>query len=128
MTNYLLSPMDHELRERVKTACTYVGVHPNCVDDVWYGWLMMFEFPNGLIATVVYSTISQGLEVGVRRGDYLVEVHVNLNVDEVFERLIEIMERPQPPSAFGHFPQIEEHDLGEERPDLGEEKTEVDDV
>lgn len=87
------------MSEMVKTAlsaeamellrwCVQAGPHPQ--ED---GWLMIFQFENGLKATVAYGPRSNGLSVGVMNGDALVEVSDWLYGWEAVQKLIEVMGR-----------------------------------
>ena len=66
--------------------CVQAGPHPH--ED---GWLMIFQFENGLQATVAYGPHSNGLSIGVMDGDTLVQVWDWLDGWEVVERLIDVM-------------------------------------
>jgi len=68
--------------------CVEMGAHPN--ED---GWFMLFKFPNGLTATVVWTLESDGLEVGVRDGDWLVDVIPSLNGEDAVMALRSVMLR-----------------------------------
>ena len=68
--------------------CVDYGPHPN--QD---GWCMLFRFPNGLNATVVWGVWTRGIEVGVRDGDWLVDVFEDLSGADVVGTLFEIMKR-----------------------------------
>jgi hypothetical protein len=70
--------------------CVFFGEHPlNWVD----GMLMLFEFPNGLICSVIQRRCAIGMEVGVRDDVWLYEVVEKLSGDEVREKLVQVMER-----------------------------------
>lgn len=68
--------------------CVEMGAHPN--ED---GWFMLFKFPNGLTATVVWTLESDGIEVGVRAGDWLVDVIPSLSGEDVVKALRNVMLR-----------------------------------
>lgn len=72
--------------------CVQAGPHPgpHPSDD---GWLMVFEFENGLQATVAYGSNSNGLSVGVKNGESTVESWDWLEAWEVVARLVEVKER-----------------------------------
>lgn len=57
------------------------------------GWFLLFEFPNGLSASVAYGWETVGYQVGVMDGEWLVEVVTGLEGGAVLGRLVEIMER-----------------------------------
>jgi hypothetical protein len=69
--------------------CVAAGRHPN-EDD---GWYMLFQFPNGLTATVAWTLNTNGIEVGVRNGEWLVDVFDDLSGDEIRAALVEVMKR-----------------------------------
>jgi hypothetical protein len=69
--------------------CVEMGAHPN--EDE--GWFMLFKFPNGLTATVAWTLQTDGIEVGVRNGEWLVDVIPNLSGDEIRAALEEVMKR-----------------------------------
>jgi hypothetical protein len=75
-------------REQILGWCVDAGAHPN--ED---GWFMLFRFPNGLTATVAWTLQTDGIEVGVRNGDWLVDVIPNLSGDEIRAALEEVMRR-----------------------------------
>jgi hypothetical protein len=81
---------EHNLgEERILKWCVAAGRHPN--EDE--GWFMLFKFPNGLTATVAWTLQTDGIEVGVRCGDWLVDVIPNLSGDEIRAALEEVMKR-----------------------------------
>jgi hypothetical protein len=78
-----------EEKEQILGWCVDAGAHPN--EDE--GWFMLFKFPNGLTATVAWTLQTDGIEVGVRSGDWLVDVIPNLSGDEIRAALEEVMRR-----------------------------------
>jgi hypothetical protein len=74
---------------KILSWCVAAGAHPN--EDE--GWFMLFKFPNGLTATVAWTLQTDGIEVGVRNGDWLVDVIPNLSGDEIRAALEEVMRR-----------------------------------
>jgi hypothetical protein len=75
--------------KRLLKWCVAAGRHPN--EDE--GWFMLFKFPNGLTATVAWTLQTDGIEVGVRSGEWLVDVIPNLSGDEIRAALEEVMRR-----------------------------------
>jgi hypothetical protein len=73
---------------KILSWCVDMGSHPN-----EEGWFMLFKFPNGLTATVAWTLQTDGIEVGVRNGDWLVDVIPNLSGDEIRAALEEVMRR-----------------------------------
>lgn len=59
------------------------------------GWFLLFEFPNALSASVVHGPETDGYQVGVMRGEWLVDVVTGLRAGEVLGRLVEVMERSE---------------------------------
>ena len=75
-------------REQILHWCVGGGTHPN--ED---GWFLLFKFPNGLTATVVWTLESDGIEVGVRDGDWLIDVIPRLSGEDVVKALRSVMLR-----------------------------------
>lgn len=74
--------------EKLLVWCVDMGMHPN--ED---GWFLLFEFPNGLKATVVWTLESVGIEVGVVNGEWLVDVIEDLSGEDVLKALRSVMLR-----------------------------------
>lgn len=84
-----------EIFEKLMKFCVYGGTHPNIE-----GWILTFQFPNQYVANVAQTIDTNGIEVSVRLGEWLIEHYEDLNGDEVFERLVEVMDRTYlPPSS-----------------------------
>ena len=79
-----LSPMLEELKKWFVEG----GEHPQCD-----GWYLKFVFPNQLKVTVIYTTTSNGIEIGVRNLVGLFEVIEDVDPRNVIDILLEIMQR-----------------------------------
>jgi hypothetical protein len=68
--------------------CVYMGPHPR-----EEGVLMLFRFPNGLQASVVWTAWTKGIEVGVMSGEWLIDVIEDLSGEDVRAALEGVMQR-----------------------------------
>lgn len=82
------SKIDLGEEEKMLGWCVYAG--PHFQEE---GWLILFRFPNGLQASVAFTAWTNGIEVGVMNGEWLIDVMEDLSGEDVLKVLKSVMLR-----------------------------------